>query len=68
MLVPSGTLPSMKVTMPLAAAGVTVAVKVTALPNTEGFNEEVSVVWEAALLTTWTTADDALPESLVSPL
>ena len=44
--VPSVVLPSLNVTVPVAANGVTVAVKVTELPYVEGFDEEVSVTEE----------------------
>lgn len=40
---PSVVLPSLKVTLPVAVAGVSAAVKVTVLPYVDGFNEEVSV-------------------------
>ena len=43
-LVPNGVAPSMKVTVPLAAAGETVAVRVTLFPKMEGFRLEASVV------------------------
>src|SRR5205823_2240067 len=45
----------------------TVAVKVTAWPPTEGLGEEVSVVVVAALLTTWRRTIDALPANRLSP-
>ena len=44
--VPSVVLPSLKVTVPVAAVGESVAVNVTELPYVDGFNEEVSVTEE----------------------
>ena len=46
---------------------VTVAVNVTAWPNTDGFTEEVSAVAVAALLTVWTT-EPLLAAKLAVPL
>jgi len=46
--------------------GATLAVKVTACPKFDGFNEEAKAV--VALLTTWLTAFDVLPEKFESPL
>ena len=66
--------PSVNVTVPLAAVPllgpvviVTVAVNVTAWPNTDGFTEDVSAVAVAALLTVWTT-DPLLAAKLAVPL
>jgi hypothetical protein len=42
--VPSVVAPSLNVTVPLAALGVTVAVKVTLAPKVEGFRLEANVV------------------------
>src|SRR2546422_3248408 len=54
--VPRVVKPSLKVTVPLGvpapgATGLTVAVKITDWPNTEGLAEEVTVVVVSALLT-----------------
>jgi hypothetical protein len=66
-LVPRLVVPSKKVTVPVANDGVTVAVKVTASPTTEGLREEASVVLVLAWLTIWLRGGDVLPESLASP-
>jgi len=47
--VPNVVPPFLNVTVPVAAEGVTVAVKVTELPYVDGFNEEVSVTEEEDL-------------------
>ena len=65
--------PSLNFTVPLGvpapgATGLTVAVKVTAWPNTEGFVDETSVVVVSPLLTTWLSAFDVLPLKFASPL
>jgi hypothetical protein len=62
----------MKVTVPFTvpapgATGVTVAVSVTAWPDTEGFAEEVNVVCVAIRLTTWVTIGEVLLAKLASP-
>jgi hypothetical protein len=44
-------LPSLKVTVPVAALGVTVAVNITEDPNVEGLLDEETVVEEVALFT-----------------
>jgi len=44
--VPSVVLPSLKVTVPVAAEGVTVAVNVTELPYVDGFDEDETVTEE----------------------
>jgi hypothetical protein len=49
---PTEVSPSLKVTVPVAAAGVTVAVSVTLAPYVEGFSDDVSTVVEEALFTT----------------
>ena len=66
--------PSVNVTVPLAAlpvfgpvADVTVAVNVTAWPNTDGLTEDVSTVSVAALLTAWST-ESVLVANPVAPL
>jgi len=41
--VPSVVLPSLKVTVPVAADGVTVAVNFTELPYVDGFNEDATL-------------------------
>jgi len=51
--VPSDVVPSRNWTAPVAAAGETVAVKVTDCPWDEGFALEASVVELLALLTVW---------------
>ena len=64
---PRVVLPSLKVTVPVAADGVTVAVKVTEEPYVDGFAEEVRVTVEVALLTVCVSVDDVLELSLESP-
>jgi hypothetical protein len=64
--------PSRKVTVPVGvpapgATALTVAVKVTDWPNTDGFTDEVTVVELDALLTVWVTAADVLLLKFVSP-
>jgi hypothetical protein len=49
--VPSVVLPSLNVTVPVAAEGVTVAVNVTEVPKPEGFSDDVTVVVDVALFT-----------------
>ena len=73
--VPMGEPPSRKATLPVGvpapgATTVTVAVRVTACPNTEGFWEEVTVVLLSALVTTWgfPVRLPALPLRFPSPL
>ena len=70
--VPSVAAPSRKVTVPVGvpAPGVTaltVAVKVTDWPNTDGFTDEVTVVELLALLTVCVMAAVVLPAKFVSP-
>jgi len=68
---PSVEVPSMNVTMPPAVpepAGVTVAVKVTDCPATDGFVDDATDVVLAALLTVWPKVPEALPAKLPSPL
>jgi hypothetical protein len=63
--VPSTLVPSLKVTIPVGVpevAGLTVAVKVTAWPNTDGFAEETTDVEVAALFTVNVAAFDVLFE------
>ena len=43
--VPRVFVPSLNVTDPVAALGVTVAVKVTRRPETDGFREDLRAVW-----------------------
>src|SRR5437867_3571076 len=52
---------------PAGATAATVAVNVTAWPNTDGLTEESTVVVESALLTVWMTAADVLLLKLLSP-
>ena len=58
--VPSVAAPSLKVTVPVAAPGVTVAVNVTACPNVEGFVPDVTVVVLAASPTTCVNTAEVL--------
>jgi hypothetical protein len=68
--VPRVFVPSRKVTVPVTVppnSGTTVAVKVTACPKVDGFNEELNDVVLSALATTWTTALDVLAAKFASP-
>jgi len=65
--VPSVVLPSLKVTVPVATDGVTVAVNVTEEPYVDGFADEVSVTVEVALLTVCVSVDEVLELSFESP-
>src|SRR5712692_1068280 len=70
--VPMLTPKSLKVTVPLGvpapgATAVTVAVKVTDWPNTDGFTDDATAVEELALLTVWVSVW-LLPLKLPSPL
>jgi hypothetical protein len=65
--VPSVVLPSLKVTVPVAALGVTVAVNVTEDPNVEGLLDEVTAVELDAWFTVWVKPDDVLPANILSP-
>ena len=58
--------PSVKLTVPVGDAPVTVAVKVTLAPDVDGFSELTCVVVVADLLTTWESValvDARLPAS-----
>ena len=61
--VPNGVAPSRNCTVPVGPEdGLTVAVNVTACPNTEGFSDEVNAVdVVVTALTVCVTADDVLP-------
>jgi len=68
--VPSVTASSRNVTVPVGVpvvVGVTVAVKVTDCPNTDGFVAEESAVSVAPGLTVCVRAADVLPAKLASP-
>jgi hypothetical protein len=62
--------PSKKLTLPAGVPVVedfTVAVKVTFVPDVEGFSEDTIAVEVLACLTTCTTAGEVLPAKFVSP-
>ena len=59
--VPSVVLPSLNVTVPVHAEGVTVAVNLTEDPYVEGLEEDVTVTLEFALLTVCVNGDEVLP-------
>src|ERR1035438_5285555 len=65
---PSTVAPSLNCTVPVAALGVTAAVKVTDCPEVAGFSDEVTVTLELVLDTVTTTAVELLAVSLPSPL
>ena len=69
-LVAIDTPPSLKVTVPdgVPTPDVVVAVKVTEVPNVDGFNEEPSAMATFALLTVCDNAAEVLALKLVSPL
>ncbi len=60
--------PSLNCTVPVAVPGVTVAVKVTDWPKTEGLLFEVTVVEVLAWFTVCVGKEPVLPAKLVSPL
>jgi hypothetical protein len=64
--------PSRKVTVPVGVpapgeTALTVAVKVTAWPDADGFTDEVTVAELLALLTVWVIAAEVLLVKFVSP-
>ena len=70
--VPNVAAPSRNVTVPVGvpapgATALTVAVKVTAWPDADGFTDEVTVVELLALLTVCEMAADVLVLKLASP-
>lgn len=72
MPVPIGVAPSKNVTVPVGVPApglttVTVAVKVTDWPETDGLADEAIIVVVLAMLTTWDTAALVLPVKLTSP-
>ena len=64
--VPSSVVPSRNFTFPVAAAGVTAAVRVTAAPTVAGFGVAVNATDEEAWTVSVTTAEVA-DESFESP-
>jgi hypothetical protein len=58
--VPRVVLPSLNVTVPVAADGVTVAVKVTGEPYVDGFAEEAKVTLEVAWSTVCVNFEEVL--------
>jgi hypothetical protein len=58
--VPNVVVPSLNVTVPVAAVGEIVAVNVIVVPSAEGLAEENSVTVELSLLTTCVSVDDVL--------
>src|SRR5208283_5213389 len=65
--------PSMNVAVPVGVpppgeTGLTVAVKVTAWPATDGLREETTLVVVLACLTVWVRAAEVLVMKLLSPL
>ena len=63
----------MKMTVPVGvplpgAVGLTVAVKVTDWPKTEGFADETTVVVVPSCVTVWLSTAEGLPVKLVSLL
>ena len=65
---PRGVLPLKNCTVPVAPAGVMVAVKVTDWPQLEGAGLAERDVADATLFTVWGTAVDVLAEVFASPL
>jgi len=71
--VPSAVVPSLNVTLPVGvptpgATTLTVVLKVTAWPNTDGLSEELTVVAVfAGLIVSWNTVAGLLPVKLASP-
>ena len=58
--VPSVLVPSLKVTVPVAPDGVTVAVNVTEVPKVDGFADELKPRVVLVLLTVWVSVGDVL--------
>ena len=65
--VPRVVLPSLKVTVPVAVDGETVAVNVTEEPYVDGFDDDVTVTVVFTLLTVCVNTDDVLLLSFASP-
>ena len=65
--VPSDVAPSLKLTVPVAAVKLTVAVNVTLFPNCDGLGDDVNVVVVVAGLTTCDTVFEVLPLNVASP-
>ena len=65
--VPRVVVPSLNVTVPAAAEGETVAVKVTDAPNPDGFADEASVTVVFALFTVCVSTEDVVVLSFPSP-
>ena len=61
MPVPSVLLPSLKVTVPVAALGLTVAVKVTDCPKAAYGEEELKFTVVEILLTVWVKIEEVVP-------
>jgi len=59
--------PSLKVTVPVALGGDTVAISKTESPDSDGLGEVMSVVMVTAWLTVCVRAADVLPAFAVSP-
>ena len=67
--VPSELTPSKNCTVPVGPEdGLTMAVKVTDWPKTEGSSDEVNAVAVPITPTAWATGEDVLPLKLVFPL
>ena len=64
---PMGVLPSMKVMVPVAVAGVTLADNCTAWPGLDDVGEAVRTVAVVALLTCWVTGNELLWANVLSP-
>ena len=64
---PIVVLPFVKVTVPVAVAGVTVAVNFTDEPYADGFADEASAMVGLALFTIWVSTEDVLPLYFVLP-
>jgi hypothetical protein len=65
--VPSDDAPSKNWTVPVALAGVIVAVTVTLWPTTDGFGDVVTAVVLEPVATVWPCTADVLPVKLALP-
>ena len=65
--VPSVVAPSINVTVPVEAAPLTVALKVTEVPLEAGFRLDARVVLEETVPTVWVSVAEVDPALLVSP-
>jgi hypothetical protein len=66
--VPRAVVPSLNVTVPVAPTPVTVAVKVTKFPYTDGLRDDATPVVVVSVFTVCERTDDVDPTKFASPL